>query len=51
LDHTIAQLAQVIQQQHAAVGILLPPGVHEALADDAGTVDGRGEFRHDRFSR
>jgi hypothetical protein len=39
----------VIHERHAALGVLLPLGVHEALADDAGTRDGIGEFRHGRF--
>jgi hypothetical protein len=39
----------VIHERHAPLGVLLPLGLHEALADNAGTRDGTGEFRHDRF--
>ena len=49
LDHAVAQLAEVIHERHAALGLLLPLRVHEALADNAGTRDSTGEFRHDRF--
>jgi hypothetical protein len=38
----------VIQERHAAFGVLLPPGVREALADDAGARDGTGKRGHDR---
>jgi hypothetical protein len=38
----------VIQERHAAFGVLLPLGVREALADDAGARDGTGKLGHDR---
>jgi hypothetical protein len=47
LDDTVSQLAEVIQERHAAFGVLLPLGVHEALADDAGARDGTGKLGHD----
>ena len=49
LDDAVAQLTDVIHERHASVRVLLPLRVHEALADDAGALDGTGEFRHDRF--
>ena len=39
----------MIQERHPALGVLLPLRAHEPLADDAGALDGAGEFRHDRF--
>jgi hypothetical protein len=39
----------VIQERHPAVGFLLSLRLHEALADDAGALNGTGEFRHNRF--
>ena len=49
LDDAVAQLTEVIHERHAALGVLLPLRLHEALADNAGTRDGTWEFRHDRF--
>jgi len=43
-----AQLAEVIRERHAARGILLPPGAHQALAGDAGARYGTGKRGHDR---
>ena len=43
-----AQLTEVIDERHAALGVLLPPGMHEALADDAGAREGTGTRGHDR---
>ena len=51
LDDPVAQLPEVIHERHPALGVLLPLRAHEALADDAGTRDGTGEFRHDRCLR
>ena len=48
LDDAVAQLTDVIHERHAAFGVLLPLGVHEALADDAGARDGSGKLGHDR---
>jgi hypothetical protein len=42
------QLADVIHERHAALGVLPPLGVHEALADDPGARDGTGKLGHDR---
>jgi hypothetical protein len=39
----------VIDERHAALRVLLPLRADEALADDAGALDGTGEFGHDRF--
>ena len=49
LDDAVAQLADVIHERHAALGVPLPLRLHEALAHDAGTRDSTREFRHDRF--
>ena len=49
LDHAVAQLPEVIHQRHAALGVLLPLRAHERLADDAGALDGAGQFSHDRL--
>ena len=49
LDDPVAQLAQVIEQRHPALGVLLPLRAHVPLTDDAGALDGTGKFRHDRF--
>jgi hypothetical protein len=38
----------VIQERHAAFGVLLPLGVRKAFADDAGARDGTGKLSHDR---
>jgi hypothetical protein len=48
LDDAVAQLTEVIHERHAAVAVLLPLGVHEAIADDAGARDGTGKAGHDR---
>jgi hypothetical protein len=42
-DHAVAQFAEVIRERHAALGVRLPRGAHEALADDAGARDGTGK--------
>jgi hypothetical protein len=47
-DDAVAQLTDVFQERHAALGVLLPLGVHEAVADDAGARDGTGKLGHDR---
>jgi hypothetical protein len=47
-DDAVAQLADVIGEWHAAVGVRLQLGVREALADDAGARDGTGKLGHDR---
>ena len=39
----------MIHEGHAALGVVLTLGAHETLTHDAGTLDGAGEFRHDRF--
>ena len=49
LDHPVAQLAQVVEQRHPALGVRPPLRAHVPLADDTGTLDGTGEFRHDRY--
>jgi hypothetical protein len=49
LDDAVAQLTEVIHEGHAALGVVLTLGAHETLTHDAGTLDGAGEFRHDRF--
>jgi hypothetical protein len=49
LDDPVAQLAQVIHEGHAALGILPPLRAHVPLTDDTSTLDGAREFRHDRF--
>ena len=51
LDDPVAQLPQVIEQGHPPLGVLLPLRAHVALADDTGTLDGTGEFRHDPVRR
>jgi hypothetical protein len=49
LHDPVAQLAQVIQQRHPPLGVLLPLGTHVPLTDDARPLDGTRKFRHDRF--
>jgi hypothetical protein len=39
----------MVEQRHPAFGVLPPLRVHVPLTDDAGTLDGAGEFRHDCF--
>src|SRR5580700_11933915 len=51
LDDPVAQLTEVIDERHPAVRVLLPPGAHETLADDAGALKGTGWSRHDRSRR
>jgi hypothetical protein len=47
LDDPVPQLADVIHERNAALGVLLPLRAHEPLTDDPGARDSAGEFRHD----